>query len=154
MPFAPHPAPRGGAGNFAAAKLPQEEFGLSGLEICTNVVQPANYSSNLSPEGTVFKSPTTPASASSPMNPPTPSFRGLRSQCKDSFRRVPGASPLSQSMSFHESDLQKRLRVEHPNFSSPFFSQSSGFFVAPLESSCSSLFNYDYFLVLLQKQSQ
>jgi hypothetical protein len=96
-----------------------------------------NRVGSTSPNDSVFRSPTTPASATSPViervkgkrqpsvTPPTP-------------KRMRLSSPLAQTMSYTESDLPARPQAPPPTFSSPFFSQSSGTFVPPLELSCPS----------------
>lgn len=90
-----------------------------------------------SPNDSVFKSPATPASATSPV---LERVKGTRrsSAAPQAPRRVRGASPLAISMSYAESDVPPRPQAPPPTFSSPFFSQSSGHFVLPLESSCPS----------------
>jgi hypothetical protein len=104
---------------------------------------------SVSPNDSVFKSPSTPASATSPV------LERIKGKRKSSIalptpKRARGSSPLNQAMSYHESDLPERPQAPAPTFTSPFFSQSSGNFVPPLELSCpspSSLFSH--FLSLL-----
>lgn len=97
-----------------------------------------------SPSDGLFKSPTTPASATSPYQPISPVLARVKGQRKQSTGQVPKhkaahtVSPLARSMSYHEKDVPQRPHAPPPAFSSPFFSQSSGIFVPPLESSCPS----------------
>ena len=92
---------------------------------------------SVSPNDSVFKSPSTPASATSPV---LERIKGKRrsSVALPAPKRARGSSPLNQAMSYHESDLPQRPQAPPPTFSSPFFSQSSGNFVPPLELSCPS----------------
>lgn len=89
-----------------------------------------------SPHDSLFKSPTTPASATSPV---LERVRGKRasSVAPPTPKRVHGSSPLATAVSYSESSLPVRPQAPPPSFSSPFF-QSSGHFVLPLESSCPS----------------
>ena len=92
---------------------------------------------SVSPNDSVFKSPSTPASATSPV------LERVMGKRKSSIalpasKRVRGSSPLNQTVSYHESDLPERPTAPAPTFTSPFFSQSSGNFVPPLELSCPS----------------
>ena len=100
------------------------------------VVTPRAFDS-VSPNDSVFKSPSTPASATSPV------LERIKGKRKSSIappapKRVRGSSPLNQATSYHESDLPQRPHAPAPTFTSPFFSQSSGNFVPPLELSCPS----------------
>ena len=92
---------------------------------------------SVSPNDSVFKSPSTPASAASPV------FERVKGKRKSTIalpapKRARGSSPLNQAMSYHESDVPQRPQAPPPTFTSPFFSQSSGNFVPPLELSCPS----------------
>ena len=95
----------------------------------------------------VFKSPTTPASAMSPFNsrftsPPT-SRRQERAgnnvvSSIDLITQQP-SSPCSHFAHSHARLNESPSREGHSHFNqshSPFFSQSSGRFIAPLDSSC------------------
>ena len=90
-----------------------------------------------SPNDSVFKSPSTPASATSPV---LERVRGKRnaSVTPPAPKRARGSSPLTQATSYHESDLPVRPQAPPPTLNSPFFSQSSGHFVPPLDYSCPS----------------
>ncbi|KAK5123293.1 hypothetical protein LTR85_002723 [Meristemomyces frigidus] len=91
-----------------------------------------------SPNDSMFRSPTTPASATSPV---LERVKGKRraSVAPQASKRVRASSPLATSMSYHESDVPPRPQAPLPTLTSPFFSQSSGHFVPPLESSYPSL---------------
>lgn len=106
-----------------------------------------------SPVQGVFKSPTTPASAMSPFNnrftsPPSsrPHERSGNNVASsiDLTTQQPSSS-CSQFAHSHARLNKSPSREGHSHFNqshSPFFSQSSGRFIAPLESSCwFSLFN-------------
>lgn len=108
-----------------------------------------------SPAKDVFKSPTTPASAMSPLasrvSPPSGRRRHGTSGSNivspiDSINKRPSSS-CSQLACSHgrPNRLPSRQGLSRTNQSqSPFFSQSSGRFIAPLESSCwFSLFTRD-----------
>ena len=99
-----------------------------------------------SPNDSVFKSPTTPASATSPL---IERVRGKRkaSVAPPTPKRARAASPLVHSLSYTESDLPSRPQAPPPTLSSPFFTQSSGNFVPPLELSCPSPSLYLVFLM-------
>jgi len=89
----------------------------------------------------IFQSPTTPASASSPHYPRSPILervKGRRPSVAPLAKRPRGASPLTQTMSYEENELPERPHAPPPTLTSPFFSQSSGYFVPPLGSSCLS----------------
>lgn len=90
---------------------------------------------SMSPSDSFFKSPTTPASATSPV---LERVKGKRKSTvvHGAHNRARGSSPLTQAMSYDEADLPERPQAPLPTFSSPFFTQSSGIFVPPLESSC------------------
>lgn len=94
-----------------------------------------------SPVQDVFKSPTTPASAMSPLasRVAPPSGRGSNIVSSiDSINQQPSSS-CSQLACSHArpNKLLSRQGLSHSNqFQSSFFSQSSGRFIAPLESSC------------------
>lgn len=119
------------------------------------VITPPNRDS-MSPSDSNFKSPTTPASATSPVLERVKGKR--RSTVTHGVSKRPrGSSPLTQAMSYNEADLPARPKAPLPTFSSPFFSQSSGNFVPPLESSCPSpahfLFSlFPDFLVMTERQ--
>lgn len=94
-----------------------------------------------SPSDNIFQSPTTPASASSPFHPRSPVLervKGRRPSVAPLAKRQRGLSPLTQAVSYEEDELPERPHAPPPSFSSPFFSQSSGYFVPPLGSSCLS----------------
>lgn len=108
-----------------------------------------------SPAKDVFKSPTTPASAMSPLasrvSPPSgrrphgTSGSNIVSPI-DSTNQRPSSSCSQLAFSHgRPNKLPSRQGLSHTNQSqSPFFSQSSGRFIAPLESSCwFSLFTRD-----------
>lgn len=97
---------------------------------------PTVVTPKLSPNDSLFKSPTTPASATSPV---IERVKGdpASSIALPSRKRARGSSPLAKVVSYGESDLPVRPRPPPPMFSSPFF-QCSGHFVLPLESSCPS----------------
>ena len=99
-------------------------------------ITPPNRDS-MSPKDSFFKSPTTAASATSPV---LERVRGKRKStvAHNAPKRPRASSPLTQAMSYNEADLPPRPQAPLPTFSSPFFSQSSGYFVPPLESSCPS----------------
>ena len=102
-----------------------------------------------SPNGNLFRSPTTPASATSPV---LERVKGKRQTSTSSStpKTMRGSSPLAVSMSYDESDLPPRPQAPLPTFSSPFFSQSNGCFVPPLESSCpSSISRISFSLTIL-----
>lgn len=114
-----------------------------------------------SPVKDVFKSPTTPASAMSPLasrvSPPS-SRRPHETSCSnivspiDSISQRPSSSCSQLTCSQpRPNKLLSRQGLPHSNQSqSPFFSQSSGRFIAPLESSCwFSLFTRVWFSFLL-----
>ncbi|KAK6405294.1 hypothetical protein LTR95_018784, partial [Oleoguttula sp. CCFEE 5521] len=82
-----------------------------------------------SPNDSLFKSPTTPASASSHSSSMFSSPQQINAS---QFR-------FMRSESYDESELPQRPRAPQPQLSSPFFSQSSGYFVPPLGSSYPSL---------------
>lgn len=87
----------------------------------------SNKADSMSPRDSVFKSPSTPAS-SSPRATTSPVF--TRSQPRAGSRM---AQPvMSGSFAGHP-------QAPRPVFSSPFFSQSSGSFLPPLDFSCLSL---------------
>lgn len=108
-----------------------------------------------SPVKDVFKSPTTPASAMSPLagrvsipsgrSPHGTSDNNIVSPIDSTNQRR--SSSCSQLACSHAppKKLPSRQGLSHSNqFQSPFFSQSSGRFIAPLESSCwFSLFTCD-----------
>ncbi|KAK3720133.1 hypothetical protein LTR37_003957 [Vermiconidia calcicola] len=98
---------------------------------------------SVSPSESVFKSPSTPASATSPV---LERVKGKRqaSVALPAPKRARGTSPLTQAMSYDESDLPARPNAPPPTFTSPFFSQSSGSFVPPLELSYPSLIQPTY----------
>ena len=111
--------------------------------------QPSGSLECMSPNDSIFKSPIAPASATSPV---VERVKGKRRApvAPPAPKRARGSSPLNQAMSYHESDLPARPQAPPPTFTSPFFTQSSGNFVPPLESSCpspSSLFRLFSFLV-------
>lgn len=90
-----------------------------------------------SPNDSLFKSPSTPASASSPV------LERVKGKRKGSVAPTPPkrarvSSPLTQTMSYAESDLPMRPQAPAPTLNSPFFYQSSGHFVPPLDYSCPS----------------
>lgn len=85
-----------------------------------------------SPSDSSFRSPTTPASFNSPQ------IEGLKGR-----HRVSTAPSPSKRSSF----------APVPTFQSPFFSQSSGYFVPPLEASCSSPLAFSYFPIFSFPQS-
>lgn len=98
-----------------------------------------------SPIQGVFKSPTTPASAMSPFatrvappsgNRPHETFGSYVVSSIDSKTQWP--SPSCSQLAYSHARPKKLLSCQrHSNQSqSPFFSQSSGRFIAPLESSC------------------
>lgn len=100
-----------------------------------------------SPVQSVFKSPTTPASAMSPFAsrvapPPSSRHHETSSSCVVSSIGSRTERPSSSCSQFARSHprpnkLPSHQRHSHFNQShSPFFSQSSGRFIAPLESSC------------------
>lgn len=94
----------------------------------------------ISPSDTIFRSPTTPASATSPVLERLKHSR-RQSTTSPSSRAIRASSPLSKSMSYDELDTSQCPQAAPAILPSPFFSQSSGAFVFPLESSCpSSLF--------------
>lgn len=108
-----------------------------------------------SPVKDVFKSPTTPASAMSPLasRVSTPSGRSPHGTSGSNIvspidsiyqRRSSSCSQLACSHA-RPKKLPSRQGLSHSyQFQSPFFSQSSGRFIAPLESSCwFSLFTRD-----------
>ena len=108
------------------------------LSIASTVTpQPSSSVENVSPNDSVFRSPTTPASATSPV---LERVKGKRtsSVTPPAPKRARGSSPLTQAMSYHENDLPSRPQAPTPTFTSPFFSQSSGNYVPPLELSCPS----------------
>ena len=90
---------------------------------------------SISPLDSDFKSPTTPASMTSPI---LERVRGNRQAPTTASvqRKVRGSSPLASSMSYNESHTQTHPQAPPSLSSSPFFSQSSGYFVPPLEHSC------------------
>ncbi|KAK6393406.1 hypothetical protein LTR65_002697 [Meristemomyces frigidus] len=92
----------------------------------------------ISTNDNMFRSPTTPASATSPVLERVKGNRRASVACQTS-KRARASSPLATSVSYHESDVPPRPHAPLPTFSSPFFSQSSGHFVPPLESSYPSL---------------
>lgn len=98
----------------------------------------------------IFKSPTTPASAYSPLTPSATSPIGTR---RHAFLRhpllgghdlrTPGIHRRAPATSTRWSPYDKPMasfkspgRFSHDHSQSPFFGQSSGRFIAPLESSC------------------
>ena len=94
----------------------------------------------LSPKDSVFLTPTTPASASSPVIERVKAM----SQGPVSFpssKRARESSPTAPSTSSNRSDVTARPQAPPPASPSHFFSQSSGYFVPPLESSCPSPFS-------------
>jgi hypothetical protein len=97
----------------------------------------SNKAGSTSPTESFFKSPTTPASATSPVLERVMGKR-RRSSALPTPKRAHGSSPLATSTSYTELDVPTRPSAPLPTFSSPFFSQSSGHFVPPLESSCPS----------------
>ncbi|KAK3058084.1 hypothetical protein LTR09_001161 [Extremus antarcticus] len=109
------------------------------LSLVSNLAhQHSNRIESLSPNDSVFKSPTTPASATSPV---LERVRGKRkaSVAQSTPKRARAASPLTHAMSYTESDLPARPHAPPPTFTSPFFTQSSGNFVPPLELSYPAL---------------
>ena len=84
-----------------------------------------------------FVSPTTPASATSPV---LERVKGRRQAIGTAplKRRATESSPLATSVSYHESELPARPNAPSPAFRSPISYQSNGHFVFPLEFSCSS----------------
>ena len=109
-------------------------------------------SGNMSPSDSLFRSPTTPASATSPV---LERVKGKRkaSVAQSAPKRLRGSSPLTQAMSYNEADLPPRPQAPKNSLSSPFFSQSSGYFVPPLESSCPSPALLSYFFSLFHDTS-
>lgn len=136
--------------------------GLTSPESANSIKSsPISFGSNASlhrpifspPAQGVFKSPTTPASAMSPFNnrftsPPSsrPHERSGNNVASsiDLTTQQPSSS-CSQFAHSHARLNKSPSREGHSHFNqshSPFFSQSSGRFIAPLESSCwFSLFN-------------
>ena len=105
-----------------------------------------------SPNDSLFKSPTTPASAAA-TSPLLERVRGKRkaSVALSAAKRARSSSPLTQAVSYHETDLPARPHAPAPMMASPFFSQSSGHFVPPLDYSCpspSSLFRISFYAFL------
>lgn len=90
-----------------------------------------------SPEDSVFLSPGTPASATSPVLERNKSKRRSTATSPAS-QRLRGSSPLATAISFNEGGPSPRPQAPAPTRNSPFFSQSNGHFVFPLESSCPS----------------
>ena len=82
--------------------------------------QSGNFES-VSPNDSVFKSPTTPASAAA-TSPVLDRMRGKRkaSVAPAAPKRVRSSSRLTQAMSYNESDLPVRPHAPPPTFSSPF----------------------------------
>lgn len=108
-----------------------------------------------SPNDSVFKSPNTPASAASPhvRSPVLERVKGRRPSAAATLGRGRrNASPLAHSTSYSEYDVSDHPQAPRSTFSSPFFSQSSGIFVPPLQSTCPSLvlpiFSFLFFLYL------
>lgn len=85
-----------------------------------------------------FRSPTTPASATSPV---LERVKGRRrtSTTPPSSRNNRTASRLTLATVYDESDIPPCPEAPSPILSSPFFSESNGSFILPLESSCPSL---------------
>ena len=142
-----------------SAIMPQitamENWSLPAADVPANLAaQPAQYTSSgsesNSPNDSLFKYPTTPASSTPPSHPRSPVLERVKGQRRASAvlssKRVRGVSPLTQSMSYDESELPPRPKAPRQMLSSPFFTQSSGNFVPPLESSCpspaSTFFNF------------
>ncbi|KAK5162957.1 uncharacterized protein LTR77_011011 [Saxophila tyrrhenica] len=103
----------------------------------------SNRVESVSPNDSVFKSPRTPASATSPV------IERVKGKRKASVapahpKRARASSPLTHTMSYSESDLPARPNAPPPTFTSPFFSQSSGNFVPPLELSYPALIQPSY----------
>lgn len=86
----------------------------------------------VSPNDTIFRSPSTPASATSPVLERARTGR-TSSYTLSSPRKSRASSALSSSMFSNEYDSTQPSALQ-----SPYFSQSSGYFVLPLESSCPS----------------
>lgn len=104
-----------------------------------------------SPNDGMFRSPTTPASATSPVLERVKGHRQA-SVAHQASRNPRSVSPLAASTTYHEDDVPSRPQAPLPTFTSPFFSQSSGHFVLPLESSCPSplLISYIFSLTSLR----
>ena len=116
----------------------------------TLIAQPSGSVESTSPNDSLFKSPTTPASAAA-TSPVYERVKGKRkaSVALQATKRARGSSPLNQAMSYHENDFPDRPHAPPPTLSSPFFSQSSGHFVPPLDYTCpspSSCLVFSYFL--------
>lgn len=100
----------------------------------------------------MFKSPITPASASSPAM--SPMARRKVSTVGLASGRPRASSKLMMSSVFAESDVPTRPPAPRPMLSSHFFTQSSGSFIPPLESTCLSLSTFSFFPFFLFLQSR
>ncbi len=90
-----------------------------------------------SPHDSMFKSPSTPASAISPVLERLKGNRKRKASiAPTSTKRARASSPLAHALSYSKSDLPARPQAPPPTLSSSFFFQSSGNFVPPLELSC------------------
>ncbi|KAK4574325.1 hypothetical protein LTR86_002087 [Recurvomyces mirabilis] len=94
-----------------------------------------------SPNDSVFRSPLTPASATatSPVLERVKGRRQTSTITPHAHKRARGASPLSTTVSIDSDEILPCPHAPPPTLSSPFFYQSSGHFVPPLELSYPSL---------------
>ncbi|KAK1020695.1 hypothetical protein LTR33_018792, partial [Friedmanniomyces endolithicus] len=116
-------------------------IGAMGLRSSRATLGPQLHISNTveaaSPNDSVFRSPTTPASATAT----SPVLERLKGRRKASItppapKRARGSSPLSTFTSVDGIEVPPRPQAPRPHLQSPFFYQSSGYFVPPLELSC------------------
>ncbi|KAK1068398.1 hypothetical protein LTR74_005688 [Friedmanniomyces endolithicus] len=119
-------------------------IGAMGLRSSRATLGPQLHISNTveaaSPNDSVFRSPTTPASATVT----SPVLERLKGRRKASItppapKRARGSSPLSTFTSVDGIEVPPRPQAPRPHLQSPFFYQSSGYFVPPLELSYPSL---------------
>ncbi|KAK0938318.1 hypothetical protein LTR29_010076 [Friedmanniomyces endolithicus] len=103
-------------------------------------LQISNTVEAASPKDSVFRSPTTPASATA-TSPVLERLKGRRkaSNTSPAPKRARGSSPLSTFTSADGIEVPPRPQAPRPHLQSPFFYHSSGYFVPPLEFSYPSL---------------
>lgn len=147
--FAP-PAP-GDTWHLASNTLPETPSPQSLSRQTTFAPSSTSSFDSPSPNDSVFKSPSTPASArtvSPVLNRPHGTGKVPVQSWKS--RKAQASSPLNQAMQHCNQNMPIHPQAPAPLSPSQFFSQSSGHFVPPLDYSCPSSFlspiSYSLFL--------